>query len=74
MKLYVVTVLYTKTDGTDCSAVALAGAPDASEAILAAAESVLALPHCKRIIGGDCEELDAPNAQAPYRPAGTTVH
>jgi hypothetical protein len=81
MKLFAVTVLYVKTDGADCSAVALVGAPDAAEAILAAAEGVRALPHCREIVGGDCEELTAPNAQAEpnarasaYRPHGATVH
>lgn len=81
MKLFAVTVLYVKTDGTDCAAVAMVGAADAIEAIEAAAESVWQLPHCKEVKGGACEELDAPDApakgshaQATYRPAGATVH
>jgi hypothetical protein len=85
MPLYAVTVLYVKTDETDCSAVALIGAPNAGEAIALAAEAVLALPHCLALIGGECEEID-PNARAVpnapseaqatprYRPDGATLH
>jgi hypothetical protein len=73
MKLFAVTVLYIKTDGTDCSAVAMVGAPSALEAIDAAAEGVRALPHCREVQGGACEELAdlGSNAREPQAPAAT---
>jgi hypothetical protein len=76
MKLFAVTVLYTKTDGTDCSAVAMVGAETAIEAIDAAAEGVRALPHCREVEGGACEEVAdlAPNAQAATHPTHATVN
>jgi hypothetical protein len=57
MKLFAVTVLYTHTDGRTIEAVAIVGAPSAIEAIDAAAEGVRALPHCREVEGGACEEL-----------------
>jgi hypothetical protein len=57
MKLYAVTIIYNHTDGHEAEAVALVGADDASEAISTAASAIAELPHCAKLIGGDCEEL-----------------
>jgi hypothetical protein len=76
MKLFAVTVMYIKTDGTDCTAMAMVGAPSAVEAIDAAAEGVRALPHCREVQGGMCEELAdlAPNARGATHPTHATVN
>lgn len=78
MKLFAVTVMYIKTNGEDCSAVAMVGAPTAIEAIDAATEGVLALPHCREVQGGACEELAdltrEPNARAATHATHGTVN
>ena len=90
MTLYAVTVHYLKTDETECTAVALVGAPSAGEAIAMAAEAVSELPHCLALIGGECEQADpdlidalqadaaagraTPHDIAMPRPAGSTLH
>jgi hypothetical protein len=76
MKLFAVTVLYTHTDGRTIEAVAIVGAPSAIEAIDAAAEGVRALPHCREVEGGMCEELAdlVPNAQRATHAAHSTLN
>lgn len=78
MKLFAVTVMYIKTNGTDCSAVALVGAPSALEAIDAASEGVRALPHCAKVEGGTCEEvgdmaIEAARELTPYIAPGSNA-
>jgi hypothetical protein len=76
MKLFAVTVLYTHTDGRTIEAVAIVGAPSAIEAIDAAAEGVRALPHCREVEGGMCEEVAdlEPSAGSNARGATHPTH
>jgi hypothetical protein len=80
MKLFAVTVLYTHNDGRTVEAMAVVGAPNAIEAIDAATEGVKALPHCREVEGGMCEELadlepsEAPNARGATHPTHGTVN
>jgi hypothetical protein len=76
MKLFAVTVIYTHNDGRTVEAVAIVGAPDAMQAIDAAAEGVRALPHCREVQGGMCEEVAdlKPNARGATHPTHGTVN
>ena len=78
MKLFAVTVLYVKTDGTDCNAVAMVSAVDAWDAIDAAEAGVRALPHCREVKGSTCHELadlaGGDNAQATTHATHTTLN
>jgi hypothetical protein len=72
--------MYIKTNGEDCTALAMVGAADAMEAIDTAAEGVKALPHCREVRGGMCEEVAdlapsaGPNARAATHPTHGTVN
>lgn len=76
MKLFAVTVMYIKTNGEPCKALAVVGAAEAIEAIDTAAEGVRQLPHCREVQGGMCEELAdlEPNARATTHPSHPTVN
>jgi hypothetical protein len=75
-KVFMITVLYRHNDGRNVEACAIIGAPDALEAIDAAAEAVKALPHCAEVLGGMCEEMggEAPNAQRATHATHATVN
>jgi hypothetical protein len=68
--------MYIKTNGEDCTALAMVGAADAMEAIDTAAEGVKALPHCREVQGGMCEEVAdlEPNARGATHPTHGTVN
>lgn len=74
MRLFMVTVIYTHKDGRDVEACALIGAPDAVEAIDAAATAVQGLPHCAKVLGGTFEEMGGDSSNAQEQNARAATH